>query len=379
MFGNKKNTLENEDGFAAIVIALTLIIVLSLVTVGFADLMNDNQNQATDRQLSNQAYYAAETGVNDAAQALVSSDHDPNLFDNGNGGKKTCKPFSGDTDGLGSNQVGNNSLYSCLLIDLYPSELAYGDIDTTPRVIEVNAYNSDSGQTPASIDTLAFSWKGTKSNGNFLPTSGNGSYCSTLTSQGDWPADTGMMKITIIPINTGSTSLLTRSDLINNEMVAYLCPSSAATSGNWTTADYNQPNLNSGANTGIIVQGDCNIGSTPNYCNARIGGLDTFNSSTFIVAIQSIYQANALNIDAYGGVSGGSALNIGGAQTVVDSTGDSQGIFKRIEARIPDHNNYDYPAAAVQSMSGICKQLAVAPPLFTTDYGVSDGCNETNP
>jgi Tfp pilus assembly protein PilX len=65
----KRINIDNESGFASLVVASVLIVVLSLMTVGFAQLMRSNQTSALNKQLSDQAYYAAESGINDAAQA----------------------------------------------------------------------------------------------------------------------------------------------------------------------------------------------------------------------------------------------------------------------------------------------------------------------
>ena len=76
----KKDTVQpkksgwNEEGFASIVIALILIIVLSLLTIGFAQLARREQQTALSKQLANQAQYAAESGINDAYYDLSHND-----------------------------------------------------------------------------------------------------------------------------------------------------------------------------------------------------------------------------------------------------------------------------------------------------------------
>ncbi len=88
-----------QDGFASIVIAIIMVIVLSLITVGFAQLMRTEQRSALDKQLSSQAYYAAETGVNDAAKALNA----------GYAGVKTnCAPLPTSTTVPGGQFLTNN-------------------------------------------------------------------------------------------------------------------------------------------------------------------------------------------------------------------------------------------------------------------------------
>src|SRR5579884_551043 len=143
----KRMTLEkNQAGFAAIVIALVIILVLSLITVGFGQLMQHELRAAADRQLSSQAYYAAETGINDATAAINSGY---------SAAKTTCGIDAGSPGGvdltqsgykyLMDNTVGNstNASYPCLLINPTPPTLQYGNISTVnPEVFEFEAVDS---------------------------------------------------------------------------------------------------------------------------------------------------------------------------------------------------------------------------------------------
>src|SRR5665213_2637815 len=69
----KPNLHRNQQGFASIVIALILIIVLALLTVGFAQLARREQQTALDKQKAVQANYAAESGINAAYQDIVNN------------------------------------------------------------------------------------------------------------------------------------------------------------------------------------------------------------------------------------------------------------------------------------------------------------------
>src|SRR5262245_28445627 len=55
--------MPNQSGMAAIIVTLIIMIVLSLITLGFARIVNREQRQVADRQLNTQAFYAAESGV----------------------------------------------------------------------------------------------------------------------------------------------------------------------------------------------------------------------------------------------------------------------------------------------------------------------------
>ncbi|HSX32249.1 MAG TPA: pilus assembly PilX N-terminal domain-containing protein, partial [Candidatus Saccharimonadales bacterium] len=66
----KRPASAKESGMVAIMVTIILMIVISLIVLGFAQIARRNQRQSLDRQLSTQAFYAAETGVNDASKVI---------------------------------------------------------------------------------------------------------------------------------------------------------------------------------------------------------------------------------------------------------------------------------------------------------------------
>ena len=68
MRDNKKDI--DQKGMAAILITLIMMIVISLIVLGFAQITRHDQQQALDKQLSTEAFYAAESGINDAINAI---------------------------------------------------------------------------------------------------------------------------------------------------------------------------------------------------------------------------------------------------------------------------------------------------------------------
>ena len=65
-----------------------MIVIISLIVLGFAQLARRNQRQTLDSQLSTQTYYAAESGVN-AALRIVRS---PHTYEPGD--KTTCNQLT---------------------------------------------------------------------------------------------------------------------------------------------------------------------------------------------------------------------------------------------------------------------------------------------
>ena len=54
----------------SIVASIIIMVILSLIAISFARIMRQEQQQALERQLTTQAYYAAETAVNDVRQEI---------------------------------------------------------------------------------------------------------------------------------------------------------------------------------------------------------------------------------------------------------------------------------------------------------------------
>jgi|SRR5579884_2237741 len=125
----QRNIRQDERGFASIVIALILITVLALITVGITQLSNGEQQISLGKTLSDQAYYAADSGINDMVNYI---DH------NGTG-----PPLPADSAGcIDPAQFGLNphigDLYSgvdytCIILYLKPASGLSPYIDVTGR------------------------------------------------------------------------------------------------------------------------------------------------------------------------------------------------------------------------------------------------------
>lgn len=330
----------NEKGFASLIIAAILVVVLGLLTVGFAELMRHSQQQELNRHLSDQAYYAAESGVNDAVRAL----------NNGYSETKTdCGPTTDPTAPeyskyLADNKVdtGSDSVtaeWSCLLINPTPSSLQFNPVDTvTPKAFIVEPVNSNNGN-PTSISQLTVYWQDAdKSNKNFRSTCG-GNNCFPAASS--WNA-IGMLRFSITPLTVMNRDALTR-----DTYTAFLYPST----GGPSTGQYGG-NTGFSAGNGPIINGSCNSNGTPLYCHVNITNLP--NSREFLISLRSIYSKTNVQMESPG-------VSFAGAQTLVDSTGKSKNILRRIQVRVPDKNNFPYPGFNAEATGGICKTISALP------------------
>ncbi|HVC36670.1 MAG TPA: pilus assembly PilX N-terminal domain-containing protein [Candidatus Dormibacteraeota bacterium] len=356
---------DNQKGFASIIIAIVLVTILSLITVGFAELMRHEQQSALNRQLSNAAYYAAESGINDASKALAEGYITP---------KNTCPPLpAGSTGGaayLTNNIVDTTSRdiasYPCLLIDPAPLSLEFssiGDQDDNAKVFVVTGIDpTDPNETAQkAIGSMTFSWQDENRLQNFAPSSWYNNGSAQFPTTSSWKTGngiiTGVLRVELVPLGS-----LDRSSLIANAYTAFLYPRNGS-ANNIQTYSYSG---NTGNNAGVILDGQCNAANTPRYCGVTITSL---GQTQYLVRIDSIYETSTVTVTAKD-ISGNQQLRLGGVQALADSTGKSQGVLRRLQARLPSGNHYFYPQFDLEGATGICKLLNVEP----TGTNSSTGC-----
>lgn len=340
-----KTRHQDQSGFASIIIAITLVIVTSLIVVGFSRLARDEQNSVTDRQLSAQATYAAESGINDATKAL-SEGYDKL--------KVTCEQLPIGSSGPGEKFLTNNNVdgvsadveYPCLLIDPYPKTLEYSPLSTvTPRVFQFSGREGLDITKPIGVSSIKFSWQDSSAS-KTTPAPGDG------LTPGSFPAVSAWNYMSMVRVSVTPMTSLSRANLRTNTFVAYLYPS---------TSNTNRV-LNHTSNirtSGQVMNGGCS--STGNVtpgsdrlCSATIN-LSGF-TGPYLVTMRSIYSKANISVSINNGND-----RLAGAQAKVDSTGRSQDVLKRIQVRIPTKNVYDYPGFSVESAGDICKDLTVTP------------------
>jgi Tfp pilus assembly protein PilX len=340
----------NEQGFASIAIALILIVVLSLLTIGFAQLARREQQSALNKQLANQAYYAAESGVNDAYKAIKSGTLTQTIIDN-NGGTNSCLDLSS-LPGTGQADISNKNgvSYSCVLVNLTPTALvkdiaADGDWST---------YFSTVGGPP---DSVTLNWNS------------NSGKSRRATNDGFTPSDTwnatAVMQFSVTPLNN-----YTRSGLVGNTFTVYAYPSGSSGSVTYSTSPDAQ---------GKVIDGNCASGSS-GPCHVQIDGLPS--APLYAIHVHDYYDASHVLVSAHAGPT---LLALGDSQATIDVTGKAREVLKRILVHVPIHPSPDLPNQALQAQN-ICKRFTTDPVANTQNAfaslgygpGVTNACDVTN-
>ncbi len=341
----------NQSGMVSLVICMLLMIIISLLTLSFATLSRREQRQVLDNQLSTQAFYAAETGINDAAKAIQDGTLTTDIGDCSASEQAKVNP-TGTTGVLDAN---SNISRTCVFVDQTPSQIDDVVGETASTVFLVSAtglssidiyWENDSAVAtpvfPATIDTAG----------------------GAFSADAAWNSSTpGVLMVQLIP----ATFPTTRAAISGGAVYIFGYPSSSASQTATGTAS-----------NGSILSGGCASSNTsapnnwPRQCKVTINGL----SGQYYIRMRAIYDPVHATIE--GKDAGGARLPFVGAQVLIDSTGRANDVTKRIKIYKPLRGNASLPSSALEIGEDLCKRLLSEPGATTTDSGISS-CQPTYP
>jgi len=190
-----------QAGMVSLIVTVILMFVISITVLGFAQIIRRSQREALDNQLSTQAFYAAESGINDARTVLAS---------NPTASLSTCAKPAAPNPFAALNYTVNaaaNVSYSCLLVDPAPTALHY-TLDPTSQstIIPIKT---------GSFDSIKLHWdtKNDTSDLSACTVSGN------LPTTDNWNCPYAMLRVDLT-----STAVLSRQGLLKNTFTAFMSP-----------------------------------------------------------------------------------------------------------------------------------------------------------
>ena len=341
MINGMKHSQHNdqERGFVSIFSVLIIMSILTLVAIGFSNITRTAQKRTLDSQLNTQAFYAAESGVNEAKKALLVN---PLVSKTGCEGHTTPSvPGTFDSYTLDPTLVTG---FTCVLINP-ATDLQFDSVTTegssSPKTGTIESSSGNFAQ-------FTVSWTGPDKTSVAIPSPAVGSFPRVLETAATWGNKLGMLRIDLVPID-GS---LSRDTLALNTISFYLYPTTTSTAPvlGAFSGTRNQAGL-------LFVR--CAAATSP--CSATVN-LNPI-SSKFYVRVQSLYNpVSSVGITDFKSNSG-TALNTKSSQVVIDSTGKANDVLRRIQVRIPQNGNNGFSTGfAIQSGDSICKRLQVGPP-----------------
>lgn len=382
-----KTIRKNERGFASIVISLVLIIILGLLTVGFAQLARREQQNSLDKQLASQAYDAAESGVNAAYHDITTIDPATITPLNPNGEpyintsnvppslSNTCLtssnvPTNGN-GGLDYTTTANQTLdtqngvsYTCLMVNLQPPNLKYDNV--LPDSARSITFSTP--VTSGTLDNLIVKWN-TYDNQTATPSFPTASNSFGFPSVASWNSP-AVLEVSLTPLPSGSFN---RNSLINGTYTTYLYPSTSDASAPYLANDTHP------GSQGLIEASSC---TSAGSCTGTISGLsnlannpDAAPGASYILHILDYYDESQ-TITVNGTNAGGSSVNFIG-QDLIDVTGKAQYVLKRLQEQVQPNSQPTLPTYAIEGQN-ICKRFNTFPSATTPDTSVSGLGNCTN-
>lgn len=340
---NKINS-DRSEGFVAIFSVLVIMGILTLLTIGFSNITRQAQKRALDDHLSNQAFYAAESGVNIAKAGDLTVD------------KTDCAPPSvGDYD----IDAAQNISVSCLLVDSTVKDILDSGVpdigNGDPVVREVYATDP--------IVTMKVEWDSVNKTDPIIDLGTSTTDSPRLLPNSEWKDSTGkngvgVLRVDLVPVGEAYN----RSSSVTGGYTFYLYPSMNVASS--------QATLSRGSgDQGTVLVGQCNsgVGSEGHRCNSNI----TFNpgpEQNFFLRLSSYY--NPVGTRITGVDTNNDPVEFERTQAVIDSTGKANDIYRRIQVRVPIDpivNNPHVPFA-VFGGNEICKLLTIS------DTTISNTC-----
>jgi Tfp pilus assembly protein PilX len=330
----KYGITKNQKGMVSIMVTMVMMVVISLIVLGFAEISGTEQRNSTDDLLSTQAYYAAESGVNDAVAAIQAKQNLGQVIPD----KNTCQTDLTDYPKLTQPNINNqdNVENTCLLIDAHVLTLSY-TANYKPTIIPIIS--------TASFGTVTLQWG--PANGASQP---RANPCSVtpgkfpIATASGWNCDYPVLRVDMA--DTGdSNSKLERSNWVANTSTMFFLP---------TLNSANTGNVNWGAQ-GSVISTNCTSG----MCTATINNLAPNNSENYYLMVTTIYgEGSSLKITA--------DQPFYNVQALIDSTGRAQDTLRRIVVAIDltGANKHPVASGALITENTICKQFSVTTNSF---------------
>jgi hypothetical protein len=345
---------KSEKGYASFVITLVTMIVVSLIVVAFATDARLEQKDTLASTLATQAYYAAESGINDAITIIqdeISHGVTPQSTTSGqcNSTSSASYVVNGSNYLLGSN---GQVQYNCLIVNTSPNSLSYQNLN--PGISWVFALSNANASD--NISSVTISWYNPDAKGTFTG-------CPNVSLPS---ATFPMLNVTsgadLSPSNCGA-------GVLQLDMVADSSLTANASSPGDTA--YLEPVQHSGdavvapavpISQDEVYLVECGSNGGQYACTQTINtqpGLPA--DHIYYIRLQSYYQQAYLYITAHDAQ--GNQLNLVDAQILIDSTGVANGQLKRLQERVctGDYCNSSASAGAIISTKCVDKHFTVYP------------------
>jgi len=348
-----------QKGFISIFSVMVIMTILTLVAIGFSNITREAQRRSLDNQLNTQAFYAAESGVNDAKVAISK---DPTYSKSSCTGQDVNNSFKYTLDPT------LNTGYTCVLVS-QATDIVYDSVPLTgaagPKTIMIEA-----SAPVSSFDVTLNNSDGTAP----IPNNVSETYPNVLEpagGAGGWGNKLGALRMDLVPVD----GALDRTTLITRSYGFLLYPTSSINGFGVL-----------GVGRGILNQAGlgftkCQGAPTPTVspCTLKVSLFDNdpvTGNKKFLIRLQSVYNSLKVNINNFKDA-GGASINLKAGQKVVDVTGKANDVLRRIQVRVPVNGINISSPFGIESADSICKRLQIDGTNTTPDNADS-ACQTQN-
>lgn len=367
-----------ESGLVAIFSVMFFIVLITVITISFLRIMVQEERQASDDQLSASALNAAEAGVEDAKRLLVRCLSDPpnaiaNECDNAFAQTDCPGVLSNGTlrNDLGLDYNANDGVqvssqpqylqhYTCVLIDMQSDEYL-GELSGAHDSVFIPLRAS------GNFDTIEFSWHDTRPEANGPPVD----YPSVfeLPKQPEWESGNypAFAKLQYMQHD----NVFDVNDLEEDSRTVFLTPNNTGAYSNnqFELADVDDRSGSRNKASPVPVQCIPAGSSNERYaCTATIGLSDLGPKNNGYLNVTALYGGTHFQVRL---MNGNSTVSWDGVQPVIDVTGKTNDVFRRVETRVRIDNPVTMPNFAIESGTDFCKDFLVTD--SQSDY--ANNCN----
>ncbi len=378
---------KNQDGAAAILTVIFLSLVMIVLVLSFLRTAITEQRLSSDGDLSARAFYATESGLEDAKRAL--REFQAGTLDEASLRGDECDvPDSPDYDRVLSSPDAYNIEYTCMLINVTPSSYTF-NLSGTNNSFKVPLILDGTSE----FDTIRVEWHldqlvtdggdgqlGTGVNNQIrLRTPGDLSLPSVdeWTSQADTSANfPSMLQVNLFQAPQGA---FTSDELTDYR--TYISPNFTTGSVNNYQAfdnssdtipnDGNSPNL-PGPENGQVLPGTCVYNTLTSYaCSVDFSGFESADA-LYYLQVTNLYRPVHVRVTAF---DGGAEQNFRGSQATADVTAKAGSVYRRVRAVIDIDQITILPDASITTAGSLCKDFAITdnPDKFAGIDGTSCG------
>ncbi|MDB5160778.1 MAG: hypothetical protein JWO96_158 [Candidatus Saccharibacteria bacterium] len=377
----------SQEGMASIVIVTVLVVIITMISLGFARIMSRSVANSSNRQFSAAATYAAQSAINDVASYIKLAGNSQAYSDKCNGsgsliGDSTSKgPFY-----YASSLTGDkSSRYTCLLLDQTPTDLIYQQVaNNKSRVVKMTT-----SAFQGSLNKMMLSWQPSNSQITGFPAS-----ASTLYDETTWNDPSKnyvpVLRVTLYPVPL--SGLLDKVQ--ERSKTVFLYPQH--TVGNVTKLAYDtiadggivpvrcvDKNAGETATVGSTSGVSDFSGSADYTCNIIFDKLtlgmkpDSDQVDFYYLRITPIYNQADIKIKAND--MWDQVVKFKNVQAMVDATATAGTATKRLQARVDissvsnnpagedsniSSNSDSIPEASVRTANALCKRVIQTQSVF---------------